>query len=152
MKARTLGPLLMMTLGAAVTLAPTTGRVGAVNVTCQDQNLTRTEFQPECPCEPGVFGFSDPCVVNTVFVTLPSPTTVVPPTTAAAPTTTAAVAPSTTTAAVVAPSTTDLGSAGQGLPATGSTSTSYVVLGGLLLIAGAGLLVLGRGKTDPAAN
>ncbi len=151
MKARTLGPIMMMTLGATIALTPATGWVGAgANVDPCQVGRANALSPSQCPCIDGI-GSVDPCVVNTVFVTFPT-TTVVPPTTAAAPTTAAVVAPSTTTAAVVAPSTTDLGSAGQGLPATGSTSTSYVVFGGLLLIAGAGLLVVGRGKTDPAVK
>ena len=152
MKARTLGPILMMTLGAAITLAPAAASVGAV-----DQDLCeyrgRAEISSDC-CGTLFSGFVDPCEpLNTVIVTLPTPSTVVTSTTAAVvPSTTAAVVTSPTTAAVVVPSTTDIGSGGQGLPATGSTSNGYVALGGLLLIAGAGLLVLGRRTTNSAAN
>ena len=109
MKARTLGPILMMTLGAALILVPTNGWVGALT---QD------------PCGPSVVGVPVACDSTTIEAT----TTIVETTT------------------------TDIGSGGRGLPTTGSTSSSYVVLGGLLVIAGAGLLVLGRNSSDPAAT
>lgn len=123
MKARTLGPVLMMTLGAAIIFAPATGWVGAGDVN---------------PCPNSEIGIIDPCVTST---------TEAPTTTIAATTTTAAA-----TTTVVLPTTTAIGSGGQGLPSTGGTSSTYVVLGGLMLIGGAGLLVLGRGKSDAAAN
>ena len=152
MKARTLGPLLMMTLGAAIALAPAAGWAGALT---RDPCQQEDRAEANCECEQPIGeGFQDPCEpLNTVIVTLPN-STVVTSTTAVVVTspTTAVVVTSPTTAAVVVPSTTDIGSGGQGLPATGSTSNGYVALGGLLLIAGAGLLVLGRRTTNSAAN
>lgn len=139
MKARTLGPVLMMTLGAAIIFAPATGWVGAGDIDpCIAIGIEPT-VQVVDPCCPDPrAGIVDPCVSTTVEATT---TTVAATTTTLAATTT--VAPTTTT---------DIGSGGQGLPATGGTSSSYVVLGGLLLIGGAGLLVLGRGKSDAAAS
>lgn len=127
MKARTIGPILMMTLGAALILMPANGWVGAGN---------------QAPCDTVTIGVAVPCDSTTIAATttLATTTTIEATTTIVATTT---VTPSTTT---------DIGSGGRGLPTTGSTSPSYVVLGGLLLISGAGLLVLGRNRTDPGAT
>ncbi len=144
MKARTLGPILMMTLGAAITFAPATGWVGAGDINpCLVAGGAVLVVDPCCP-DPAT-GIVDPCATTTIAATT---TTVAATTTTIAATTTLAA-----TTTVVLPTTTDLGSGGQGLPATGGTSSSsYVVLGGLMLIGGAGLLVLGRGKSDAAAS
>ena len=143
MKARTLGPILMMTMGAAVIFAPATGWVGAGDIDpCLVAGGAVQVVDPCCP-DPAT-GIVGPCATTTIAATT---TTVAATTTTAAATTTLAA-----TTTVVLPTTTDLGSGGQGLPATGGTSSSYVVLGGLMLIGGAGLLVLGRGKSDAAAN
>lgn len=154
MKARMLGPVLMMTLGASIALSPAVGWVGALNANSCDQNRNAEGNNDCCGDSSAVPGLQKVCDTgNTVYVTLPSPTTAVVTTiTAVVATTAPEVVTPTTNIDVVAPSTTDIGSGGQGLPETGTTSTSYVVLGGLLLIAGAGLLVLGRGKADPLTD
>ena len=149
MKARTLGPVLMMTLGAAIVLAPTSGWVGAGDPDpCLEDVSAAGATDPTC-CENTQAIVVDPCVATTIAETT---TTVAATTTTIAATTTTVAATTTSAAAVAVPSTTDIGSGAQGLPATGDTSSTYVVLGGLLLIGGAGLLVVGRGKSDAAVN
>lgn len=134
MKARTLGPILMMTLGAAFIFVPASGWAGAGDTD---------------PCNTAPTGVQQICVTTT---TVETTTTVAATTTTVAPATTVihadTVMPTTT---LLAPTTTDIGSGGQGLPATGSTSSGYVILGGLLFVSGAGLLVVGRGKRPHTA-
>ena len=145
MKARTLGPILMMTLGAAIIFAPATGWVGAGDIDpCIAIGIAPAPQVVDPCCPDPATGIVDPCATTTIAATT---TTVAATTTTAAATTTLAA-----TTTVAPTTTTDIGSGGQGLPSTGDTSSAYVVLGGLMLIGGAGLLVLGRGKSDAAAN
>ena len=150
MRARTLGPVLMITLGAAIMFMPATGWVGAADFDPCQIGVSRP-----CPCPDQQTGFVDPCEETTVatdapFITLAS-TTTLPATTTAAATTTLAPATTLAPTTAAATTTTDLGSGGQGLPATGSSSSGYVVLGGLLLVSGAALLVLGRSRPAQSA-
>ena len=130
MRARTFGPITLMTLGAAMAVVPATGWEGA-----------------------GVIG---PSTTTPVTFTIPTTVAPAPTTTVAAATTTITVAATTTVAAattvvsattVAAPATTTaLGSGGQSLelPALGIGSSSTVLLGGLLMLVGGALLVTGR--------
>lgn len=146
MKVRTVGPMLMMALGAIVLVVPSSGLVsGLVVDTCNTevqlgtvstccpvettlQPLPGTQgaeaFDPAC-CEPLQGGeVVSPCVQDTVPVdTVPLDT--------------------------VAPDTTESvdsggGSAGGNLPSTGSTDFGYILIGGALVLAGGALLVTGR--------
>ncbi|MCY7297999.1 MAG: LPXTG cell wall anchor domain-containing protein [Ilumatobacteraceae bacterium] len=164
MRARTLGPMLMMTLGAALMFMPATGWVGAGDLDpcleldsvgrfdpclCPDLQSIGGGIDP-CLCPDQQKGFVDPCeetirTTEAPIITLAS-TTTLPATTTAAATTTLAPATTLAPTTAAATTTTDLGSGGQGLPATGSSSSGYVVLGGLLLVSGAALLVLGRSR------
>jgi len=126
MKARTIGPLLMMTMGAAIMLVPATSWVGAGDQTvCDTKAIQVQEVDPCDPCETinPQLGSVDPCI-DTVPETTGLPDT----------------SPATTTG--------DVGSGGSSLPETGSSSLGFVVLGGLLVAAGGALLVTGRRTPD----
>ena len=144
MRARTIGPVLMMTLGAAVMFIPATSWVGAQKVDpCEEPDLQLVgggNNPCECPPLEGP-AFVDPCFPESSTTLPPIPT--LPPTTTLVPIPT--LAPTTLAPTTLAPATTTaVGSGAQGLPATGSTSSGYLVLGGLLLVSGTTLLLLGR--------
>lgn len=132
MKARTIGPLLMMTAGAAVMFVPSASWVGAGEQEVCDTLIIQparndVEVLNVVPCDPCdtvplQAGVIQPCVVDTV-----PETTGVPETTTGAPETTSGV-----------------GSGGGSLPETGSSNLGFIVLGGALVLAGGALLVTGR--------
>lgn len=127
MKARTIGPILMMALGATLMVAPASGWVGAeVPPPCDTSAVGG--FQSPCTCPTdivlGAVVTCDTIVIDTVVETMPD---------------------------TAAPQTTAVGSgggnAGGGLPNTGSSSTPWlIVIGGTLLLAGGALLVTGRNR------
>ncbi len=132
MKARTIGPILMMALGATLMIAPASGWVGALNqVPCDTTaaaGASAAEVPQPCTCPTeiavGVVNTCDTIVVDTVVETMPD---------------------------TAAPQTTAVGSgggnAGGGLPDTGSSSTPWlIVIGGTLVLAGGALLVTGRNR------
>lgn len=133
MKARTIGPLLMMTAGAAVIFVPSATWVGAgeqevcdtVLVQPARDNVEEQIIELCDPCEtlPAQLGVTEPCIVDTV-----PETTGVPETTTGAPETTSG----------------GVGSGGGSLPETGSSNLGFIVLGGALVLAGGALLVTGR--------
>lgn len=130
MKARTIGPILMMALGATLMVAPASGWVGAQSQTPCDTSVVNgaAEVVDPCTCPTeiavGVQVVCDTIVVDTVVETTPD---------------------------TAAPGTTAVGSgggnAGGGLPNTGSSSTPWLILiGGTLVLAGGALLVTGRNR------
>lgn len=132
MKARTIGPLLMMTAGAAVIFVPSATWVGAGEQEVCDTVLVQPardnveeqiiELCDPCDTVPLQLEVIEPCIVDTV-----PETTGVPETTTGAPETTSGV-----------------GSGGGSLPETGSSNLGFIVLGGALVLAGGALLVTGR--------
>ena len=146
MRARTIGPVLMMTLGAAIMFMPATSWVGALDVNpCEEPSVQLVGGgNNPCECPPVNWdGKVAPCFPESSTTLPPIPT--LPPTTTLVPIPT--LAPTTLAPTTLAPATTTaIGSGAQGLPATGSTSSGYLVLGGLLLVSGTTLLLLGRRK------
>lgn len=138
MKVRTVGPILMMALGALVMIVPSSGLVSGQVVDTCDTSVQAGVVSTCCPVDtqppaPGVqqvqavdpeccevvnpAGFVSPCEV--VDTTIPLDT--------------------------VAPDTTEqVGSGGSALPGTGSNDGGYLLIGAALVLVGGALLVTGR--------
>jgi LPXTG-motif cell wall-anchored protein len=121
----------MIALGGAMMFMPSSTFVGAGDITpptdpCElPQDAVVETLPPEC-CPP-VEGptIIDPCIVDTV------PDTVVD----------------------TSPDTTDLAGSGGQIPATGTSTNTWVIvlIGGALVLSGSGLLVAGR-RRNPTPN
>ena len=132
MRARTVGPALMIALGGAMMFMPSSTYVGAGSSTVTDPCASlpedAVEGQGDGPpttdcCFVGGPGIIDPCVVDTID-TIPE----------------------------TAPETTDTAGSGGQIPATGASSNTWVVvlIGGALVVGGSGLLVAGRRRPTDA--
>ncbi|HTH04271.1 MAG TPA: LPXTG cell wall anchor domain-containing protein [Ilumatobacteraceae bacterium] len=134
MKARTVGPALMIVLGGAMMFMPSSTYVGAGSSTVTDpcdslpsDNVAGLVAGPpttDC-CIVGGPGIIDPCVVDTIDTIVDT-----------------------------APETTDTAGSGGQIPATGASSNTWLVvlIGGALVVGGSGLLVAGRRKPNETSN
>lgn len=141
MKVRTVGPILMMALGALVMIVPSSGLASGLVVDTCDTTVQLGTVSTCCPVEtnPPQAGVVQPQGVDPGCCDVVAPEGIVSP---------CETVDTTIPLDTVAPDTTDVGSgggsAGGGLPSTGSTDFTYVVIGGALVLAGGALLVTGR--------
>jgi LPXTG-motif cell wall-anchored protein len=150
-KARRIGPVLMMVLGAVLLFAPTPSTavdVGRI-VPC-DQVVSRVQAAPapEC-CIFQPTGVIVPCPTITLDTTTTSTTTTTEPSTTEPPVTDTTMTP-TTAAPTTAPPVVNSGGTVRPrvLARTGTSSSLPMTVAGVsLLVVGAGLAVAGRRRT-----